>query len=135
MNRKHFTALSLATISIALCAGSGPALADEVTLRSGESADLHAAYWVNNCKSLLKGFAGVDVLDGPAGISFAIREEPVLARRQNCPDKVPGGMVVVTAGKLAEKATVTVKYRVRYNTEDGQKQSNHSVQLVLCLLL
>lgn len=126
--RQKITAIAMmATCTI----GIGSAKAEEVSLRTGESADVAPAYWVEKCQSILKSFAGVDVLDGPPGISLSIRESEVNPRRQNCPGKVSGGMVVVTANEVQSKISTTLKYRVRYNTEDGPKQSTHSIQLSL----
>jgi len=102
-----------------------------VALRPGESTDLHAVYWVSNCKSALKKILSVEVLEGPPALLLSVREEMVTAKRQNCADKVPGGIVVLTAGPSLEKGTVTLKYRVNYDTEDGKTQSKHSVQVDL----
>lgn len=103
----------------------------QVALRPGESTDLHGIYWVSNCSSILKKIRGVEVLEGPPTLQLSVREELVTAKRQNCPEKVPGGIVVLTAGPSLEKATVTLKYRVNYDTEDGWTQSKHSVQVDL----
>jgi len=81
--------------------------------------------------STLKGIAGVDLLDGPPGIELTIREESVVARKQNCPNKLPGGVVVLTAKEIPTKYAGTIKYRVRYKTEDGDKQSSHSKEIAL----
>jgi hypothetical protein len=105
--------------------------AEDFSLRSGESKDLFPVYWVLNCKSALRSFTGIDLVEGPPGISLSIREEMVLARRQNCPDKVPGGIVVVTAKDVPSKVSGVLKFRVRYHTVDGERQSNHSVPITL----
>ena len=114
------------------CFSVSQAVAQEVSLKSGESVDIGTVYWVAaNCKSALKSFVGVDLLDGPKGIELSIREEPVAARRQNCPDKVPGGKVVLRAVNIPEKTEATIAYRVRYDTEDGDKQSSHKAKIAL----
>ena len=100
--------------------------AQDFTLKAGESADLSAVYWVRNCQSLLKSFIGVDVLEGPPNAELTIREESVLPTRQGCPNRVPGGMVVLKLKPAAAKFEGAIKYRVRYNTEEGDKQSSHS---------
>lgn len=104
---------------------------DAVALKAGESTDLHPVYWINSCKSILKEFAGVDLLEGPRGIELSIREDNVMARRQNCPDKVPGGWVVLTAKEVTTTFSGKIQYRVRYKTEDGDKQSSHSKEIAL----
>jgi hypothetical protein len=119
------------TCAIALLAAPLSASAQSVALKSGESADLISVYWVENCRSILKDFAGLELLEGPPGVVLSLREQPVRARRQNCPDNVPGAVVIVTAKDVAEKASGTVRYRVRYNTDDGQKQSSHTFKIDL----
>ena len=131
MHRKLIRILAGVATTTVCVVGTNVASADEISLRAGESADVHAVYWVSNCRSILKSFAGVDVVEGPPGVTLSIREEDVYARRQNCSEKIPGGIVVVTAKDVPAKISSTLKYRVRYNTEDGLKQSNHSVQLTL----
>ena len=125
---QYLAFLNLAVLSVL---GAASANAQEIALKNGESADLGAVYWISNCRSLLKSFAGVDVLEGPPGVVLSIREDMVYARRQNCPNKVPGGIVVATAKDVQSKASGILRYRVRYNTSDGERQSTHSVQISL----
>ncbi len=44
-----------------------------IALRSGESAELGATYWVVNCRSILKSTPEVEILDGPPGVSVGIK--------------------------------------------------------------
>lgn len=112
---------------------SSTASGQEVSLRAGESVDLHSVYWVQrSCHSLLRRIEGVDILEGPTGVSLSIRTEEVLtSARQNCPNKVPGGMVVATVKDVPAKVTATLSYRVRYETDEGPKQSTHTRQVTL----
>jgi hypothetical protein len=107
------------------------AAAQSVALKSGESTDLGAVYWVESCQSIVKSFIGVEILEGPPGVVIALREQPVRARRQNCPNEVPGAIVTITAKEVTEKTSATIRYRVKYDTEDGKKQSNHAVKIDL----
>jgi hypothetical protein len=107
------------------------AFAEEFFLKSNESIDLFAVYWVKDCKSLLTSFAGVDVMDGPPGVTLSIREQDVLPQRQGCPSKVPGGIVAASVKDISAKLSGSLRFRVRYNTTDGLKYSNHTVQLSL----
>jgi hypothetical protein len=106
-------------------------LAQETTLKAGESADLHAVYWIANCKSTLRDFGAVEILEGPPGVELAVRKEEVMAVRQGCPDKIAGGMVVLTAKSVEANWSGVVKYRVNYKTYDGDRQSNHQRKLQL----
>ncbi|MDR2335993.1 MAG: hypothetical protein LBE61_21205 [Burkholderiaceae bacterium] len=122
--------LLIATIALATLPSH--AQTRQVSLKSGESADIGAVYWVKNCQSSLKKITGVDVLEGDAaGLQLSVREEPVQATRQNCPEKVPGGVVVVSTGAVQEKRSTLIKYRVRYDTLDGLQQSTHTVSVDL----
>ena len=104
----------------------------QIALKPGESADIQAVYWVKNCNSTLRKITGVEILEGGTpGLQLHIREEPVKAVRQNCADKVPGGVVVATASESIEKKSTLLKYRVQYDTNEGMQQSTHSVQIDL----
>ena len=120
-------------VASALFFATGLSYAEPLVLKAGEKADLGSAYWISRsqCKSLLKSFGGVDLLEGPPGIELTIREENVVARRQNCPDPVPGGMVVLAIGELSSKYQGTIKYQVRYKTEDGDQTSTHQREVEL----
>jgi hypothetical protein len=41
---------------------------------------------------------------------------------------LPGGVVVAAVKEIPEKTWVAIKYRVRYNTNFGVTQSNHTRQ-------
>lgn len=105
--------------------------AQEVALKSGESADFLGVYWVGNCRSLLKNFVGVDVFGGPKELKASLREQPIVPRRQGCANPVPGAMIVLSAMDVNEPYEGTVRIRVQYNTEDGVKMSTHPFKLLL----
>lgn len=121
---------ALILLAAAMAVSTG-VMAQSVSLKSGESADLGWVYWIANCRSILASFSGVDLLEGPKEVTLAIREGQVMARRQNCPSPVPGGTVVIKAGEVKEKYSGTIRYRVRYRTEDGDRQSSHSYRIEL----
>src|SRR5262245_52417510 len=110
-----------ATVALLILLGAPHASAQDLSLKSGESMDLYPVYWISECKSLLRSFAGIDILEGPPGVVLSIREDMVLARRQ-CPNKVPGGIVVVTVKDVPAKVSGVLRFRVRYNTVDGERQ-------------
>ena len=128
MDTFHVRNAAMALVAAASCLS---AQGQELSLKPGESADLGAVYWQSNCVSILKKIAGVDLLDGPSGIELSVRKESVAARRQNCSAELPGGVVVLTAREIPQKFSGTIKYRVRYSTEDGDKQSSHSKEIAL----
>jgi hypothetical protein len=105
--------------------------AEEITLKSNETAEINTIFWISQCKSVLKSIAGVDILESPPGITLTIKEEVVNVRRQNCEAKVPGGKVIATVRDINAPVSGTLRYRVRYKTLDGDRQSTHSVNIFL----
>jgi hypothetical protein len=111
---------------------STPAAAQEMSIRAGESVDLHPVYWVRNCQSQLRKIEGVDLLEGPPGVSLSIRSEEVMtSARHSCSSKVPGGIVVATVKDVPARVSGTLTYRVRYDTDEGQRQSTHTRSVTL----
>ena len=131
-----FDARTVMTIVLGIAAFGvvAPASAqnDTVAVRSGERADVRTVYWVDaSCSSRLVRFRGIDVLQGVPGVTLSIREEKVFASRWHCPEKVPGGTVVLSASEVASKASGTLEFRVLYDTQDGPRQSYHKIDVVL----
>jgi hypothetical protein len=93
-----------------------------VALKSGESTDLGTVYFIINCKSMVIGDPEVEALDAPAEVALTIRREMVLPRAQNCPNKVQGGTVVLTAKDVKEHMEFRLTYRIKYKTKDGDRQ-------------
>jgi hypothetical protein len=100
-----------------------------LSAKIGETLDVFPVYWVGNCQSRLVKFEGIDVLEGPSGVTLALREQKVFARRQNCPNQIPGAVVTLTVQTAAAKFSGPVAFRVRYFTEDGRTQSSHRIKL------
>lgn len=103
----------------------------EISLKAGESVDLIPVYWVEGCTSLLVTVVGVDVLEGPPGVTLTIRREDVVPNRQGCSNKVNGGVVVASVKDVPAAIRSTLRYRVRYKTQNGANQSTHTVQIGL----
>src|SRR5262245_60938564 len=61
-----------------------------IALRSGESAELGHVYWVVNCRSVLKGTPEAEILDGPPGVSMAMKAAIVKPRAKGCPSDEQG---------------------------------------------
>jgi hypothetical protein len=101
-----------------------------LSLKNGEKIDLPAVFWINNCQSRLTKLAGIDLLEGPPGLTLSLREEMVLpSARYNCSKKVPGATVVLSANGFTSKYEGTISYRVRYVTDDGNMQSSHKAKV------
>ena len=95
-----------------------------LAIKNGESIELHPIYYVSHCHSIMLGLPEIEVLEGPPELTFSIREEPVLPRRQGCAAKVPGGMLLLMAKGVTEKMEAKLTYRVKYSTKDGPRQTS-----------
>jgi hypothetical protein len=102
---------------------------EEVSIKSGESVDLGSVYWVEGCTSLLVNVVGVDLLEGPPGVTLSVRREDVLPERPGCTKKVNGGVVVASVKDVAIPVHGVLRYRVRYTMSDGTNQSTHTRQI------
>ncbi len=128
--------LRLVCVSLHLAAlsyvSAAQAQAESVALKSGETVDLGNLFWVANCKSLLTGPITVEVLDGPPGVTAAVKQQNVIPRKFNCAKEVPGGRLIVTAPpEIKEKARGTLVVRMKYPTKDGERQWSRTIDLTL----
>jgi hypothetical protein len=130
-NRRACTIIPAGGLAIALLFGSAPAHAQDYSIKSHETIELFSVYWISNCKSILKSFAGIDKLEGPDQISLSLKPGRVYAHRQRCAAPVNGATVMVKSGTLAQQTHSKLVFRVRYNTVDGLRQSTHTVMLDL----
>ena len=65
------------------------------------------------------------LLSGPPGLTLSLREQKVMATRQNCPNPVPGAIVIVTAAPGAQSGILT--YKVQYTLTNGATvESDHT---------
>lgn len=106
-------------------------LMPEVALKSGESVDLGDLSWTNNCKTFLKGTPQVEILDGPPGVTAAVKEKMVLPRMAQCSKRVKGGNLSLTVGDISEESVSSLRLRLKYETLEGRRDRNISVRVVL----
>jgi hypothetical protein len=94
-----------------------------VALKNGESFELADAYWISsNCKSMLVSTPEVEVLDGPPGITVAVREAMVTPRFWNCAKPIKGGKVTISAKDIEEPSYTTLTIRFKLKTKEGERQ-------------
>jgi hypothetical protein len=93
-----------------------------IALKDGETFELGAAFYVVDCKSTAIGQPQVEILEGPPGVTLAIREGMVAARSSGCANKVPGGTLTATAKGIKEATVSRLIYRIKYKTQDGDRQ-------------
>ena len=93
-----------------------------IVLKGGESVEIKTVYYVSNCRSIMIGLPEVEVLEGPPQVTLSVKEGMVLPRRQNCANRIPGGILMATAKDVSEPLQAKVTYRVKYKTKDGERQ-------------
>jgi hypothetical protein len=133
------TSLFVALSCLAYLAVSGGAQAQtiyfgvhNVALKNGESMELGQVYYIGaNCKSLLKGTPEVEILDGPPGVTAAIREEKVVPRGLGCANAVPGGKLMLSAKDIEDYSRTRMVLRVNFKTQLGDRQISRDVNISL----
>ena len=139
MKRLHvslFFATALTGLSFAApaaeCGGASAPKADTLALKSGETVTLAEVWWIAHCHSLLKGPMTVEILDGPPEITAAIVEKNVIPHNSDCANPVKGGLLKLTAAaNVANKIHAEVVLRVKYPTEDGERQKSFDVDAIV----
>lgn len=122
------TVLAIVQLGIAGTVGSAGAHAQTIinsptiALRSGENAELGHVYWVVNCRSILNSTPEAEILDGPPGISVAVKAAMVTPRAQRCPKPVPGGTLVITAANIEDPSYTTLTIRLTFRGRDGDRK-------------
>ena len=130
-------AITIVHLGIAGTVGSAGAHAQTIrnsptiALKSGESAELGPLYWVVNCRSVLKSTPEAEILDGPPGVSVAIKAAMVTPRVQRCPKAVPGGKLVITAGNIEDASYTALTIRIIYRGRDGDRKPSAIYNLSL----
>jgi hypothetical protein len=104
----------------------------DIALKSGESAELADVYYISHdCKSLLKAAPEVEILDGPPGVTAAIKEDKIVPRTLGCTKPVPGGKLIVTASEVEEYGRARLVLRVKLKTSQGDRQWSRDVNITL----
>ncbi len=102
-----------------------------IALKSGESVDVGEVFYVINCKSLLRSTPEVEILDGPPGVTATVKEKMVLPRGGHCANRVPGGLLVLTAREIEDASYTPITLRVIYRTKDGERKFSRVFNLSL----
>jgi hypothetical protein len=63
----------------------------------------------------------VEVLDGPPGVTVAVREAMVTPRAFGCAKPVNGGKVIISAKDIDEPSYSTMTVRYKYKTREGER--------------
>ena len=103
-----------------------------IALKSGEATELGDLSWVtSNCSSLLTGTPTVEIIDGPPGVTLAVKDAMVMPRAQNCAKRVAGGKLMIIAEKIEDASRSALTIRVTYKTKDGERKFSQTYNLSL----
>ena len=102
-----------------------------IALKSGESVEVGEIFFTINCRSLLKSTPEVEILEGPPGVTASVKEGMVIPRSGNCANRVPGGMLVLTAKEIEDYSYTPLTLRFTYKTKDGERKFSHVFNLSL----
>ena len=103
-----------------------------IALKSGESAELTDVYYISaDCKSLLKAVPEVEILDGPPGVTAAIKEDKIVPRGFGCTKPVSGGKLIITANEVEEYGRARMVLRIKLKTSAGDRQYSRDVNISL----
>ena len=105
--------------------------APTIALKNGETTAFGKVYWVSNCRSLLLSTPEAEAIEPPPGITVTIQGAMVLPRRQSCPNKVAGGLLVVSANNIEDYSLSRLTVRIKYHTKDGERQRSEIINLSL----
>ena len=126
--------LAAIQFSVAAMIGAGAQAQSELprlVAKNGESVELHSVFFVASCRSIMIGLPEVEVVEGPPEVTLSIKEEPVLPRRLNCANKVPGGTLSLNAKGITESKEAKLVYRLKYKTKDGDRQTSRTYVISL----
>jgi hypothetical protein len=93
-----------------------------IALKNGESAEVGLLYYVSNCRSILTSTPGVEILDGPPGVTVSVKEDMVLPRAQGCANRVKGGTLVLAANNIEDPSFTELTLRITFHTRDGDRK-------------
>ncbi|WP_127075673.1 hypothetical protein [Rhodomicrobium lacus] len=126
--------ISIAAAAVAFLAASplaASAAEKTLALKSNETSDIMPLYGVKDCKSLLTATPEIEVLQGAPELTLSVRPDKILPPGGKCKDKVDGGVVVATVGKVEKPFDGPLTFRVKYKTKDATRQSAHTFDLKL----
>jgi hypothetical protein len=79
----------------------------------------------------LNGTPTVEIVDGPPGVSVAVKDAMVVPRWLNCAKPVPGGKLMISAKDIEDASYTRLTIRVTFKTKDGERQRSEVYNLSL----
>jgi len=130
---------ALASFALVCCLGGSVASAQtiqmsvsNIALKNGETMEFGDVYLIStDCRSLLTGTPAVEIMDGPPGVSVAIKQAMVVPRGHSCAKPISGGKMVIMAKDIEEYSRSSMVLRVTYKTRDGERQRSQHINVTL----
>ena len=65
------------------------------------------------------------------GVSVTVKEAMVLPRAQKCANRIPGGILMISAKDIQDQSYTPLTVRITYNTKDGERKRSQVFNLSL----
>lgn len=130
--------VAVVVLGVAMCGhGAGHAQTihfsvEDIALRNGESVEFGNLYLIGpDCKSLLTSEPEVEVMDGPPGVSIAIKRAMIAPYEHGCEGAVLGGKMQITAKGVVAYSYTRMILRITYKTPGGDLQRSQHINVAL----
>jgi hypothetical protein len=103
-----------------------------IALKNGETTEVSNVYFIgSNCRAQTTATPEVEVLDGPPGVSAAIKPAMVTPRGLGCAKPISGGKLYFSAKEIGDYSHSTMVVRITYKTKEGDRQRSHNFNITL----
>jgi hypothetical protein len=105
-----------------------------LAIKSGETLDLGPVYFIQpgNCRSLMLATPEAEILEGPPGLTVAVKESEVVPRVANCVNKIKAGTLFLSAPQqIDDSGFARLVIRVSYKTKEGDRKTSQIYNLTL----
>jgi hypothetical protein len=104
----------------------------DIVLKNGETTEFADLWYISrDCKSLMTGTPGVEIMEGPPGVSVEIRPAQIVPRSVSCANPIAGGKLFIAAKRVEEYSRSTMVLRVTYKTRNGDRQKAEHISVTL----
>ena len=124
MLRMMLIAIVAATVGFDDIAHGQATAVPNFAVKAGETIDIGPIYWVNaqTCQSLSTAPSSVEMLEGPAGLKFEVKEGMVVPNAQNCKNQIKGGHIMMSVPEDIEATSAHVILRLIHHDRNGVQQ-------------
>ena len=103
-----------------------------IALKNGETMEFGDVYFIStDCRSLLTGTPEAEVMEGPPGVTVAIKQAMVVPRAHSCARPVSGGKMMIVAKDVEDYSHSSMVLRIKYKTREGERQRSQRINVTL----